>query len=145
MSTGVIQEEAFPEKYHLLGGRALTARLLLDEIDPDCDPLSAKSTLYIAPGLLGGTAATTSGRTSFGFKSPLTGGSKEANVGGQIGHRLARLGIRAIAITGTAPDGWMRLDIDADGANISNASDLAGKRNYQLLRCYCGYSIYRDR
>ena len=132
MSTGVIQEEAFPEKYHLLGGRALTARLLLDEIDPDCDPLSAKSTLYIAPGLLGGTAATTSGRTSFGFKSPLTGGSKEANVGGQIGHRLARLGIRAIAITGTAPDGWMRLDIDADGANISNASDLAGKRNYQL-------------
>ena len=132
MSTGVIQEEAFPEKYHLLGGRALTARLLLDETDPDCEPLSPESTLYIAPGLLGGTAATTSGRTSFGFKSPLTGGSKEANVGGQIGHRLARLGIRAIAITGTASDGWMRLDIDTNGAVISNASDLAGKRNYQL-------------
>ena len=141
MSTGVIQEEAFPEKYHLLGGRALTARLLLDEIDPACDPLSAKSTLYIAPGLLGGTAATTSGRTSFGFKSPLTGGSKEANVGGQIGHRLARLGIRAIAITGTAPDGWMRLDIDADGANISNASDLAGKRNYQLHGELVGHNL----
>ena len=55
MSTGVIQEEAFPEKYHLLGGRALTARLLLDETDPDCEPLSPESTLYIAPGLLGGT------------------------------------------------------------------------------------------
>ena len=141
MNTGIIQEDVFPEKYHLLGGRALTARLLLDETDPNCDPLAEKSTLFIAPGLLGATAATTSGRTSFGFKSPLTGGTKESNVGGQLGHRLARLGIKAIAITGSSPDKWMRLDIDSTGARLSNASDLIGKRNYELHTELVGESL----
>ncbi|MCH7663503.1 MAG: hypothetical protein IH859_06505, partial [Chloroflexi bacterium] len=31
--------EAFPESWHLLGGRGLSARILLEECDPSCDPL----------------------------------------------------------------------------------------------------------
>ena len=88
-----------PRTHALLGGRALTARMLLEETDARIHPLSEAAKLFIAPGLLAGTAVTTSGRSSFGFKSPLTGGTKEANVGGQLGHRLARLNIKAIVVS----------------------------------------------
>src|SRR3990172_482259 len=97
----VLREEP-PEEYALLGGRALTSRVLLREVDARCDPLGPENKLVFAPGLLGGTAATTSGRTSFGGRSPLMGGCKEANVGGTLGHRLARLGGQAGGIEGAA-------------------------------------------
>jgi len=141
MTTGAITEQEAPAKYDLLGGRALTARMLLDETDPRVHPLSRDARLFIAPGLLGGTAVTTSGRTSFGFKSPLTGGTKEANVGGQLGHRLARLGIKAIVVDGASTDGWYRLDIDSAGARLSKADDLAGRSNYDLHRELVGEAL----
>jgi len=140
MTNRVITEEQAPEKYRYLGGRALTAQLLLDETDPRVHPLSREAKLFIAPGLLGGTAVTTSGRTSFGFKSPLTGGTKEANVGGQLGHRLARLGIKALVISGAA-DRWQRLDIDINGARLSSADDLVGRSNYDLHQELVGEAV----
>ncbi|MCH8066865.1 MAG: aldehyde ferredoxin oxidoreductase, partial [Chloroflexi bacterium] len=85
-SLSASREDA-PSEYALLGGRALTSHIVGQEVPPNCDPLGAENKLVMAPGLLGGTAATTSGRTSFGAKSPLTGGCKEANVGGTLGHR----------------------------------------------------------
>lgn len=62
--------------------------------------LSADNKLVIACGLLGGTASAMSGRVSVGCKSPLTGGIKEANAGGQAGQVLGRLGIAAIVLEG---------------------------------------------
>jgi aldehyde:ferredoxin oxidoreductase len=141
MTEGTISEERAPDRYRMLGGRALTAQLLLDETDARVHPLSEGAKLFIAPGLLGGTAITTSGRTSFGFKSPLTGGTKEANVGGQLGHRLARLGIKAIVISGASPNGWKQLDIDEDGTRLSDANNLAGKSNYELHRELVGEAL----
>ncbi len=141
MTTGDVTEEQAPEAYALLGGRALTSRMLLEETDARIHPLGEAAKLFIAPGLLAGTAVTTSGRTSFGFKSPLTGGTKEANVGGQIGHRLARLGIKAIVLSGASPDGWKRLDIDGAGARLSSAEDLAGRSNYDLHRELVGEAL----
>ncbi len=141
LSSGAIREEQAPSRYEILGGRALTAQMLLDETDARVHPLAKDAKLFIAPGLLGGTAVTTSGRTSFGFKSPLTGGTKEANVGGQLGHRLARLGIKAIVLEGTSPDGWQRLDIDNDGVRLSDASNLAGRSNYDLHRELVGEAL----
>ncbi len=141
MTSGAVTETEAPAKYDLLGGRALTARMLLDETDPRVHPLGRDARLFIAPGLLGGTAVTTSGRTSFGFKSPLTGGTKEANVGGQLGHRLARLGIKAIVVDGASADGWYRLDIDSAGARLSKADSLAGRSNYDLHRELVGEAL----
>lgn len=141
MTTGAVTEERAPEAYALLGGRALTSRMLLEETDARIHPLSEAAKLFIAPGLLAGTAVTTSGRTSFGFKSPLTGGTKESNVGGQIGHRLARLGIKAIVVSGASPDGWKRLDIDGNGARLSGGDDLAGRSNYDLHRELVGEAL----
>jgi aldehyde:ferredoxin oxidoreductase len=37
-----------------LGGRALVARFLLDEVPPECDPLGPYNKLIWAPGLLVG-------------------------------------------------------------------------------------------
>ncbi len=66
-----------PEKYRTWGGRGLTSRMVADEVPPTCHPLGPDSKLFIAPGIVSGTPAPTSGRTSFGGKSPLTGTIKE--------------------------------------------------------------------
>ncbi|MGE5706944.1 MAG: aldehyde ferredoxin oxidoreductase N-terminal domain-containing protein, partial [Bacteroidota bacterium] len=70
-------------EYAGLGGRALTSTIVAREVDPLCHPLSAANKLVIAPGLLSGTSGPQTGRISVGCKSPLTGGIKEANAGGQ--------------------------------------------------------------
>jgi aldehyde:ferredoxin oxidoreductase len=74
--------------YEHLGGRALIAKLLLEEIPPTCDALGTHNKLIFTPGLLGGAGVTTAGRLSVGGKSPLTGGVKEANAGGTSGDTL---------------------------------------------------------
>lgn len=132
MTTGNVQVETFPEAWHTLGGRALTARALLDECDPTCDPLGPDNLLVFAPGVLAGTSAPTSGRISVGAKSPLTGGTKEANAGGNPGQHLTKLGYRAVLVTGQPTDAGARfgLEIDADGARLVTADDLAGVWNY---------------
>ena len=69
--------EEVPEKYAKWAGRGLTSALVFDEVDPTCHPLGPLNKLIIAPGWVTGTpAAPSSGRTSFGGKSPLTGGIK---------------------------------------------------------------------
>ncbi len=141
MTSQTITEERAPAAYRFLGGRALGAQMLLEETDARVHPLSPQAALFITTGLLGGTAVTTSGRTSFVFKSPLTGGTKEANVGGQLGHRLARLGIKALVVTGSSTDGWQRLDIDGDGVRLSSAASLAGRSNYDLHRELVGEAL----
>ena len=82
MTNQTASVEAFPDEWKLLGGRGLSAAILLRECDPTCDPLGPDNVLVIAPGVMAGTPAPTSGRISIGGKSPLTGGIKEANAGG---------------------------------------------------------------
>ncbi len=91
-------------KYDLLGGRALTSKMIFDEVDPTSDPLGRFNKLIVAPGLLGGTAVSSSSRLSVGCKSPLTNGIKEANCGGVSGWLLARGGIKAIVVEGLPND-----------------------------------------
>jgi aldehyde:ferredoxin oxidoreductase len=87
-------------EYAGLGGRAMTSLVVAGEVDPGCHPLSAANKLVFAPGMLTGSAASTSGRISVGCKSPLTGGIKESNAGGQAGQALAHLGYRAVIVEG---------------------------------------------
>ena len=82
MTDKKLKYEDTPGKYAPLGGRALTSQLVLDEVPAGCDPLGEDNKIVIAPGLLSGTSAPSSGRLSVGGKSPLTGGIKEANAGG---------------------------------------------------------------
>jgi len=132
MTAGTVRIEAFPEKWRYLGGRALTARVLLEECNPECDPLGPDNLLVFAPGVLAGTAAPTSGRISVGGKSPLTNGIKEANAGGNPGQHLTKLGYRALLITGRAEDREARfgLEVNTEGARIVGADELKGLWNY---------------
>ena len=50
MSTLTTKEEPYPEEWAALGGRALSAKILLKEVDPKCDPLGPSNKLVFAPG-----------------------------------------------------------------------------------------------
>ena len=116
-------------QYAGLGGRAMTSIVVSKEVDPLCHPLSGANKLVFAPGLLTGTAASTSGRISVGCKSPLTGGIKEANAGGQAGQALARLGYAAVIVEGEpAGDDLWTVKIDKGGVSfkVDNSLKMTG-------------------
>jgi aldehyde:ferredoxin oxidoreductase len=135
MTNQTVAIDAFPEEWKLLGGRGLSARILLEECDAGCDPLGPDNVLVMAPGVISGTAAPTSGRISIGGKSPLTGGIKEANAGGNPGQDLMKLGYRAIVVTGQPADPEKRyaLDVTAEGASVVEVPDCKGMWNYALI------------
>ncbi len=100
LTRNVVAYESLPDDYVQYGGRALSARILLQESDPRCDPLGRSSFLVLATGLLAGTPGPAVHRISIGGKSPLTGGIKESNAGGMTALRLSQIGIKAVVITG---------------------------------------------
>jgi aldehyde:ferredoxin oxidoreductase len=135
MTDQSVKIEPYPEAWKFLGGRALSARILLEECDPTCDALGPDNVLVMAPGVLSGTAAPTSGRISMGAKSPLTNGIKEANAGGNPGQDLMKLGYRAVVVTGQPSDPQKRygLDVTEEGAVVVEADDTRGMWNYALI------------
>ena len=133
MTQKEVKFEEVADKYTSLGGRALTSQLIADEVPATCDALGPFNKLVIAPGLLSGTSAPSSGRLSVGGKSPLTGGIKEANAGGITSQKLANLGIKAIIIEGKPADQeFAMLKITPDGVEMLPAGDLAGKGTYEV-------------
>jgi aldehyde:ferredoxin oxidoreductase len=120
--------------YAGLGGRALTSAIVSREVPPLCHPLGGENKLVIAPGLLSGTAGAQSGRISVGSKSPLTGGIKESNSGGQPSQVLAKLGYNAIVLEGKpATDDLYKVFINKDGVKITKDNSLRMLPNYDLV------------
>ena len=131
MTQGKIDQTPIPAMYDRLGGRALTSKLMLEEVTPTCDALGPHNKLIFAPGLLAGVNVTTAGRLSVGSKSPLTGGIKEANAGGTAGDTLAKLGVKAIIVEGQAKKGeWYLLHITEDAIELLPADDVRGLGTY---------------
>jgi aldehyde:ferredoxin oxidoreductase len=134
MSDLTVQNQEIPEIYQGLGGRGLTSAIVANEVEPTCSPIGASNKLVFAPGLLGGTNCANSGRISVGAKSPLTGGIKEANSGGQAGGYLSRLGIAAIVVEGLREDGKLyKLYVGKDRCELSPADDLKGLGTYATV------------
>ena len=130
----VVVEDSPPE-YERLGGRGLTARILNREVSPTCHPLGKHNKIIFAPGLLAGSRFPSSGRLSVGFKSPLTGGIKESNVGGTSGQKLGRLGIKAIILEGQPDDSKLHIiKVNKDGTTILPADKLTGLTNYAVVK-----------
>ncbi len=120
--------------YAGLGGRAMTSTIVSTEVPPLCHPLGADNKLVIAPGMLSGSAAVMSGRMSVGCKSPLTGGIKESNSGGQGAQVLARLGYAAIILEGRpADDTLYKVLINKDGVQIVPDNSLKLLGNYDTV------------
>lgn len=121
-------------EYAGLGGRAMTSSIVSKEVPPLSHPLGEENKLVIAPGLLSGTTAAMSGRLSVGCKSPLTGGIKEANAGGQPSQTLARLGYAAVVLEGKPIDGGLyRIYINKEGAKVIPDQSLKMLGNYDLV------------
>lgn len=120
--------------YAGLGGRGLTSAIVSKEVPPLCHPLGEDNKLVIAPGLLSGTTAAMSGRISVGCKSPLTGGIKEANAGGQPSQMIARLGYAAIVLEGKPEDDTLyKVLINKKGVEIKADNSLKGLGNYDTV------------
>lgn len=118
-------------EYFLFGARGLSSKIVHDEIDPMSDPLGEKNKLIIANGLLTGSPFPNSARTSVGGKSPLTGGVKEANVGGRPSLMLALHGYRALVLQGASDK--LRLIIIEDGKiKLIPAKEYEKMGNYEL-------------
>jgi aldehyde:ferredoxin oxidoreductase len=120
--------------YAGLGGRAMTSGIVAKEVPPLCHPLGEDNKLVIAPGMLSGSVAAMSGRISVGCKSPLTGGIKEANSGGQPSQMLGRLGYAAIVLEGKPKEKTLyKVFINKDGVDIKEDNSLCMLGNYDLV------------
>ena len=146
MATKVCRFEEVPAPYSGLGGRGLTSTIVAAEVEPTCSPFGPHNKLVFAPGLLGGTNCANANRISVGCKSPMTGGIKEANSGGQPGGHLAKMGVTALIVEDIAEDGaWYQLELAQDSAKLVPCT-VNGLDNYdavaELVRQYgdkCSY------
>lgn len=136
MTEKAVAMSEVPEKYVSMGGRCLTSNFVNDEVKPTCHALGKNNKLIFAPGLLGGTTASQSGRLSVGAKSPLTGTIKESNTGGTFSQKMAKLGIKALVIEGMpAEDKFYVIKIDMNGVTIDDApvEIIGGCGNYKAI------------
>jgi aldehyde:ferredoxin oxidoreductase len=128
------QEYAFEElgEYAGLGGRALTSRVVNKEVPADCHALSAENKLVFASGVLACTNAANSGRVSVGSKSPLTGGIKESNSGGQFANQMGKMDLQAIILEDKPEDDsdFTNIFISKDEVKFTSAKEIVGMQNY---------------
>ena len=104
LSKGKVREEEIEEEVFrkFLGGRGLAAKILLEELDPNVDPLSPENKLIFATGPLTGTAYPGSGKHIVAAKSPLTSLWGESASGGYWGPELKFAGYDALIVEGRA-------------------------------------------
>jgi aldehyde:ferredoxin oxidoreductase len=146
MDKQVVSVAEEPESWRKWWGRGLIARILLDEMDATTEPLGSGNVLIFTRGPLAGTGISSTGRLSVGGKSPLTGGVKEANAGGNVGDYLGRLGIKAIVVKGkaratadavTGPGGPAATEarISGDGPAACFVLDVSSSGEASLVEC----------
>ncbi len=129
-----ITQDVLSPDVNLYGGRDITSCYIAKEVSTMTSPLSENSKLIIAPGYLTQFSFPCAGRLSIGAKSPLTRGIKESNVGGTMSYALSALGLSAIIIEGSPPNGELYiLYLSREEAKLCEANNLRGKNNHELL------------
>ena len=131
LNHGSVRTETLPERYYqeFLGGYGLGVSLLMERMDPRCDPLGPDNILGFASGYLTGTKAYIASRYMVFGKSPSTGGWGDANSGGYFGKKLKRAGFDLLLFSGasTVP---VYLLIDQGRGSLHPAAELWGKDCY---------------
>ncbi|WP_326639843.1 hypothetical protein OIE67_12915 [Nonomuraea fuscirosea] len=100
-SGNVEKEDRTREKGHY-GGTVLGLRLMEERTPPGLDPYDPGTLLYVAAGMLGGTAAPGLAKAVFLAKSPLTGVAGEAHALGPFAAGMRAAGAKALAVLGRA-------------------------------------------
>lgn len=120
--------------YQGFGGSMLISRILSRELADNAHPLGEYNKLVLTPGLLSGKGVPNAGRLSLGTKSPLTERIKESNVGGPMGHKLGRLGIRGIILEGAPQeDTSYILYVASTGISLVAMPELKGLNIYSTV------------
>ncbi len=133
LRTKEITYENAPEEYLKTGGRGLIAKIMLNEVNPKCDPLGRENKLIIANGLLTGTNVSSANRIAIGAKSPLTGGIKESNGGGITAMWLATLGIKALVMEDIPEDDeWYYIRINKDKCTLEPANQYKDNGTFEF-------------
>jgi aldehyde:ferredoxin oxidoreductase len=132
LTTGSIATQKLDRKTAIdfVGGRGLGIKYLLDEVDPDCDPLAAENKLIMVTGPLTGTSAPTGARYVVTTKSPLTDAITCSNSGGFFPMEMKRSGFDMIIFEGKSPDP-VYLWINNGKAELRNAAHIWGKNTHE--------------
>ncbi len=111
------------------GGRGLAARIAWDELPPGVGAYDPDNPLMFMPGVLSGTPAPSSGRTSICAVSPQAYPLEwftRASIGGHWGTELKYAGYDGLIVTGQA-SGPVYLWVEDDHAELRDASALWGQ------------------
>ncbi|HHY36721.1 MAG TPA: aldehyde ferredoxin oxidoreductase family protein [Firmicutes bacterium] len=132
LSEGSIKKEALDlnDAKLYLGGRGLATKIMMDEVDPQVDPLSPENKLIFMTGPLTGTMAASPGRYMVIAKAPLTGTIGCANSGGHFGPELKFAGYDGIIFEGKA-EKPVYLWINDDEVELRPAEHLWGKNVFE--------------
>ncbi len=126
VNTTIIEEDV---QRNFIGGSGLAAKLFLDRVPPDVDPLSPDNILFVMTGPLSGTTLPGGSRFTVCAKSPLTGIWGESCSGGSFANGLRGAGFDGIAVTG-ASENPVYVFIENGNVEIRDAAELWGKPNY---------------
>ena len=128
LKSGDFSKQPVSDDDVLIGGRALSSRLVAELVPPEADPIGPFNILAICCGVLAGTTVSNGNRISVGAKSPLTGTIKESNSGGTFAYSMGRLGLRSIVIEDQpdTPGDWKIIVIDAKTIRFEDGNDLSG-------------------
>ena len=110
----------------VIGGRAANTKRLVEELDPDCDPLDPENILIYGVGPLTGSLLPASAYFMVSAKSPLDGSIGTSAAGGQFAAEMKLTGFDQIIITGRS-DRLLYLLITETGAEFVECPELAGK------------------
>lgn len=108
-----------------VGGPALGAKYLFDNMPAKADPFGPESIIGFVCGPLNGAGAFFGGRYTVVSKSPVTGGWNDANSGGDFGARLKAAGFDAVFVKGIS-EKPVYIYIEDGKAELCDAADLWG-------------------
>ncbi len=130
----VTGEEVTPSTLRsYIGGYALGARHLYDEVPARAGWSDPRNRLMFLAGVLTGTPVPGSGGFTICTKGALTGGAAASQAQGVFGAYLRRCGFLGIILQGVS-DRWVYLAIDENGeAQLRPAEQLVGKDTWQTV------------
>ncbi len=113
------------DRRKFIGGKALAAKVLYDNLPAGVDPLAPENIMVFMTGPLTGTGAPCSSRFDVSTKNVLTYGIASSNCGGTFGMKLKHAGCDGLILRGKAEKPTI-LVVTEDGVEFVDARDLWG-------------------
>jgi len=126
-----IKSETLAGEQLVKAGRYFIAKSLNEQGVAKVDALGPDNPLIFSAGPLAGTNFSNANRLSVGCKSPLTGGIKEANAGGNFAFAMGQLEIAGFTLHGQSNQ-WTMIHFKKGGdIEFLDASEYMGEGNFK--------------